>query len=44
MHEVVLIAVKNAVSAATNTFTASSIIRCFFIRLSPFFLSNLNYS
>ena len=31
MHEVVLIAVKNAVSAATNTFTASSIIRCFFI-------------
>ena len=28
---VVLIAVKNAVSAATITFTASSIIRCFFI-------------
>ena len=31
MHEVVLIAVRNAVSAATITFTASSIIRCFFI-------------
>ena len=28
---VVPIAVKNAVSAATNTFTASSITRCFFI-------------
>ena len=38
MQLVVLIAVKNAVSAATITFTASSIIRCFFIRLSPFFL------
>ena len=31
MHEVVLIAVRNAVSEATITFTASSIIRCFFI-------------
>ena len=31
MQLVVLIAVRNAVSAATNTFTASSIIRCFFI-------------
>ena len=31
MQLVVLIAVKNAVSAATITFTASSIIRCFFI-------------
>ena len=31
MQLVVPSAVKNAVSAATNTFTASSIIRCFFI-------------
>jgi len=31
MHEVVLIAVKNAVSAATRTFTANSITRCFFM-------------
>ncbi|MBR2207073.1 MAG: hypothetical protein IJ898_12160 [Prevotella sp.] len=31
MQLVVPIAVKNAVSAATITFTASSIIRCFFI-------------
>ena len=31
MHEVVLIAVKNAVSAATITFTANSITRCFFM-------------
>ena len=31
MHEVVLIAVRNAVSAATNTFTASSMILCFFM-------------
>ena len=30
MHEVVPSAVKNAVSAATITFTANSIIRCFF--------------
>ena len=37
MQLVVPSAVKNAVSAATNTFTANSIIRCFFIRLSPFF-------
>ena len=34
---VVPIAVKNAVSAATNTFTASSITRCFFIVSSLFF-------
>ena len=31
MHEVVLMAVRNAVSAATITFTASSMMRCFFI-------------
>ena len=31
MHEVVLIAVRNAVSAATTTFTANS-IHLFFIR------------
>ena len=31
MHEVVLIAVRNAVSAATITFTASSMILCFFM-------------
>ena len=31
MHEVVLIAVRNAVSAATITLTASSMILCFFI-------------
>ena len=31
MHEVVLMAVRNAVSAATITFTASSITLCFFI-------------
>ena len=31
MQLVVPSAVKNAVSAATITFTASSIIRCFFI-------------
>ena len=31
MQLVVPIAVKNAVSAATNTFTASSMILCFFI-------------
>ena len=34
MHEVVLIAVKNAVSAATITFTANSTILCFFIRFA----------
>ena len=32
MHEVVLSAVRNAVSAATTTFTASSMIRFFVIR------------
>jgi hypothetical protein len=31
MQLVVPIAVRNAVSAATNTFTASSIILCFFM-------------
>ena len=31
MQEVVVIAVRKAVSAATNTFTASSINRLFFI-------------
>ena len=37
MHEVVLSAVRNAVSAATITFTASSIIR-FFVIIYGFFL------
>ena len=32
MHEVVPMAVRNAVSAATITFTANSMMRCFFIR------------
>ena len=32
MQLVVPIAVRNAVSAATRTFTANSMIRCFFIR------------
>ena len=36
-HEVVLMAVRKAVSAATRTFTANSMIRCFFIRFSFFF-------
>ena len=31
MHDVVPIAVRNAVSAATSTFTATSIILFFFI-------------
>ena len=31
MHEVVLMAVRKAVSAATRTFTANSMIRCFFM-------------
>ena len=35
-HEVVLMAVRKAVSAATRTFTANSMIRCFFIRFSFF--------
>ncbi len=30
-HEVVLMAVRKAVSAATRTFTANSMMRCFFI-------------
>ena len=34
MQLVVPSAVRNAVSAATNTFTASSIIRCFFITIN----------
>ena len=33
-HEVVLMAVRKAVSAATRTFTANSMIRCFFIFFS----------
>ena len=37
MHEVVLMAVRKAVSAATRTFTANSMIRCFFIRFFVFF-------
>ena len=36
MQLVVPIAVKNAVSAATITFTASSITRCFFISLNRY--------
>ena len=36
MQLVVPIAVKNAVSAATITFTASSMILCFFISLSRY--------
>ena len=35
-HEVVLMAVRKAVSAATRTFTANSMMRCFFIRFSFF--------
>ena len=34
MQLVVPIAVRNAVSAATITFTANSMIRCFFIRFT----------
>ena len=34
MQLVVPIAVRNAVSAATRTFTANSMIRCFFIRFT----------
>ena len=37
MHEVVPMAVRKAVSAATRTFTANSMIRCFFIRFFVFF-------
>ncbi len=37
MQLVVPIAVKNAVSAATRTFTANSMIFCFFIRFFVFF-------
>ncbi len=37
MHEVVLMAVRKAVSAATITFTANSMMRCFFMRFSFFF-------
>ena len=38
MQLVVEIAVRNAVSAATITFTASSITRCFFISVSHYHL------
>ena len=41
MHEVVLMAVRKAVSAATITFTANSMIRCFFIHKFPFFQHEL---
>ncbi len=37
MQLVVPIAVRNAVSAATITFTANSMMRCFFIRFSFLF-------
>ena len=37
MQLVVPIAVRKAVSAATITFTANSMIRCFFIRFFVFF-------
>ena len=37
MHEVVPMAVRKAVSAATITFTANSMMRCFFIRFSFLF-------
>ena len=37
MQLVVPIAVRNAVSAATRTFTANSMMRCFFIRFSFLF-------
>ena len=37
MQLVVPSAVRKAVSAATITFTANSMIRCFFIRFSFFF-------
>ena len=40
MHEVVPSAVRKAVRAATMTFTASSMIRCFFIL--GFFLHRKN--
>ena len=36
MHEVVLMVVRNAVSAATRTFTANSMIRCLFMVFSFF--------
>ncbi len=36
MHEVVLMAVRKAVSAATRTFTANSMMRCFFMVFSFF--------
>jgi hypothetical protein len=37
---VVEMAVRNAVSAATMTFTASSMMRCFFIDIDFFSLNN----
>ena len=40
-HEVVLMAVRKAVSAATRTFTANSMIRCFFIFFSLIHCFNL---
>ena len=44
MQLVVLIAVKNAVSAATITFTASSMILCFFIIHPSFCLWSICFS
>ena len=43
MHEVVPMAVRKAVRAATKTFTASSMMRCFFIIYSLFFLSHRSH-
>ena len=44
MQLVVPIAVKNAVSAATITFTASSTIRCFFIIHPTFCVWSIYFS
>ena len=41
MHEVVPMAVRNAVSAATKTFTASSMMRCFFMISSFLFVTQI---
>ena len=43
MQLVVPSAVRNAVSAATITFTANSITLCFFIDINFFFSFNTNY-
>ncbi len=44
MHEVVVIAVTNAVSAATIIFTAISITRFFFIGKPYYALCIINYA